>query len=453
MIEYFVKYIPDKNKKYVIFVVGSGNFVQCIEFYCKFPNAKIYIFGLQSNILPIYRKNIESFKDRITLIEGDVCEYEGDIDICYIKDNDYKFIHEKIALNKIKILMNPNKILFDNSVSNLEMFCIYHKKYFLRDDNFYFTFVGVNEVYSKEKNCNNILEYELDNYNPFLQKRGYMETSVYLHVYWNKLYKNKEMIGFSQYDMKHNQIYNNLNNKTIYLLNANKPIVKNNEWNQMMFPELRNLDFLIKSYNSHFDKKYTIKELENQPLSLWQTNIYPVKIYQKLCGWLEKLVEEIYPWSNKPPYETHFGSVGGYTERALSIFNAYEIYEGVSYANLNIEHGIGAEEKEQYNHKSFLNNYSQDIHCKIVEENDDVKNYCIVSIKNEKNSLIKENINGITQLFYIDEQENKSKPLILVGNSGDNKFKWKYNILDCNLDDYEIYYQKINDRIYNIFIK
>ncbi len=46
-----------------------------------------------------------------------------------------------------------------------------------------------------------------------------------------------------------------------------------------------------------------------QPLSLWQTNIYPVKTYEKLCSWLEVLVDEIYPWSN----ETHFGSIGGYT--------------------------------------------------------------------------------------------------------------------------------------------
>ena len=263
----------------------------------------------------------------------------------------------------------------DNLKSNLEMFCVYHKKYDFRKDNFYFTFFGVNEVYPKEKTPNNILEYELDKYNPFLQKRGYMETSAYLHVYWNNLYKNKDMIGFSQYDMKHDQIYDHLDNKTLYLLNTNKAIVKNGKWNSLMFPKIHNLDFLIKSYNCHFNKSYTIKELENQPLSLWQTNIYPVKIYKKLCGWLENLVDEIYPWSNQLPYETHFGSIGGYTERALSIFNAFEIYEGISYSNLNIKHRVSAEEKrklgtgekEQCNKNSFLNNYSQDINTKYID--------------------------------------------------------------------------------------
>jgi FkbM family methyltransferase len=451
MSEKLTNYINDKKKEYIIFDIGSRDCQQSIEFYKTFPNAKIYAFACNPNTLDLCEQNIIPYKDRITLIKGSVCNYEGLIDICYINDNDYKYIEDRISVNRIKILGNSNKILFNNLKSNLEMFCIYHKKYYFREDNFYFTFFGVNEVYSKKKTYNNILEYKLDKYNPLLQKRGYMETSVYLHVYWNKLYKNKDMVGFSQYDMKHSQIYNNLDKKTIYLLNTNKKIVRNGKWDPMMFPKIRNLDFLIKSYNSYFNKSYSIKQLENKPLSLRQTNIYPVKIYEKLCGWLEKLVDEIYPWSNQPPYETHFGSIGGYTERALSIFNAFEIYEGTSYSNLNIQHGVGVEEKEQYNHKSFLNNYSQDVHCKIVEEADDIKDYSIVGIDNQNDSIIKKNINGITQLFYLDEQGNRSKPLMIIGNNSDNTFKWKHNILDCDLDDYEIYYKKINYR-YDIII-
>ena len=259
--------------------------------------------------------------------------------------------------------------------SNVKMFCVFHKDYFIRDDNYYFYFFGVNELYPKKRDINVILEYELDKYNPFLQKRGYMETSAYLHVYWNKLYTDKELVGFSQYDMKHNEKYEKRDPDTIYILDAKEPIVKNQKWSRLMFPNLRNLDFLIKSYNLHFKTKYSMKELENMPLSLWQTNIYPIRIYEKLCSWLEKLVEEIYPWSCQPPYETNFGSIGGYTERALSIFNALEIYEGMNYIN-----GIGIKHynlnispmthnnisKEQYNTKSYLNRFSQDIHTKYI---------------------------------------------------------------------------------------
>ena len=100
------------------------------------------------------------------------------------------------------------------------MFCVFHREFFLRDDNRNFIFFGVNEAYCKkiEKGANVIYEYELEIYNPFLQKRGYMETSAYLHVYWNKLYKNNDMVGFSQYDMIHYNNYDNLNTDTIYLL-------------------------------------------------------------------------------------------------------------------------------------------------------------------------------------------------------------------------------------------
>ena len=241
------------------------------------------------------------------------------------------------------------------------------KNYYIREDSFYFCFFGVNETYPKTVNKFDILEYNLDIYDPFLQKRGYMETSAYLHVYWNKLYVGREMIGFSQYDMQHKERYHDLDKNTIYILNTNESIVSNGKWNGIMFPHLRNIDFLINSYNTFYHKNYSIHELENMPFTLWQTNIYPVKIYEKVCGWLEVLVNEIYPWSNQAPYETHFGSIGGYTERAISIFNAFEIYEGALYANMNIEHGPGAFEKEQYDKKSFLNNYSQDIHTKFIK--------------------------------------------------------------------------------------
>ena len=250
------------------------------------------------------------------------------------------------------------------------IFCVYHKNFSTNQNNLPncdFIYFGVNEIYQKNKtNDNIILEYELEKYNPFLQKRGYMETSAYLHVYWNNLYKDKEMIGFYQYDMKVNDCID-LEKDTIYLLNSGKDIVKNKQWNSLMFPKIRNLNFLIDSYNRHFGKAYSIDFLENMPLSLWQTNIYPIKIYEKLCKWLEILVEEIYPWSAQEPYETHFGSIGGYTERALSIFNAFEIYEGTKYKNLNISPIHTNEIKQQYDVKSFLNNYSHDIHSKFIE--------------------------------------------------------------------------------------
>jgi len=78
--------------------------------------------------------------------------------------------------------------------NDVAMFCVYHKDFSKsqvksEQDSSIFYF-GVNEIYQKYKERDNIiLECELEKYNPFLQKRGYMETSAYLHVYWNNLYK------------------------------------------------------------------------------------------------------------------------------------------------------------------------------------------------------------------------------------------------------------------------
>jgi hypothetical protein len=440
------------NSPFVIIDIGSTDCIHSIKLYHKFPNAQIYIFECCPDTINICKQNIELHKDRITLFNGPVHDYKGYIDICYINDNDYKFIENKLAVNRVGLLVNKHRILFDNTSLKLEMFCIYHKRYYFREDNFYFTPFGVNETYQKDNTIQGHLEYELDIYNPFLQKRGYMETSAYLHVFWNKLYTNKKMIGFSQYDMKHANIYNDLNSNKIYLLNANNPIVEDGTWNSLMFPKIRNLDFLLESYNKHFKKTYSIKDLENMPLSLWQTNIYPVKIYEKLCSWLEILVEEIYPWSNEPPYETHFGSIGGYTERAISIFNAFEIVEGISYINLDLQHGIGAMEKEQYNHNSFLNNYSQDIYCKI-KDNVNFQEYDIIGNAIKNNGIIQELSNGITKFYYIDNNGNRSKELMIFGDNQNCEFKWHHNILNCDLNNYELYYKLVKNNTFNISIK
>lgn len=79
MIENFISFINNKTAPYVIFDVGSRDCMQSIEFYHHFPNAKIYAFECNPNTIDICKKNIEKYKDRITLIEGAVCDYDGTI--------------------------------------------------------------------------------------------------------------------------------------------------------------------------------------------------------------------------------------------------------------------------------------------------------------------------------------------------------------------------------------
>lgn len=79
MIQNFIRLIEKKNEPFIIFDVGSRDCQQSIEFYNWFPNAKIYAFECNPNTIPLCRKNIEPYSDRITLIEGAVCDYDGDI--------------------------------------------------------------------------------------------------------------------------------------------------------------------------------------------------------------------------------------------------------------------------------------------------------------------------------------------------------------------------------------
>jgi len=79
MIEKFINYIHDKDKPYIIFDIGSRDCQQSIEFYKTFPNAKIYAFECNPNTLELCQQNIVCYQDRITLIKGAVCDYDGSI--------------------------------------------------------------------------------------------------------------------------------------------------------------------------------------------------------------------------------------------------------------------------------------------------------------------------------------------------------------------------------------
>ena len=79
MIEKFAQYITNHDDEFVIFDVGSRDCQQSIEFYKTFPNAKIYAFECNPNTLEICENNILPYNDRITLIKGAVCDYDGEI--------------------------------------------------------------------------------------------------------------------------------------------------------------------------------------------------------------------------------------------------------------------------------------------------------------------------------------------------------------------------------------
>lgn len=73
-----IKQIPNREEPVIIFDVGSRDCMQSCEFAQHFPNAKIYAFECNPNTLDLCKQNIKNYSS-ITLVEGAVCDYDGDI--------------------------------------------------------------------------------------------------------------------------------------------------------------------------------------------------------------------------------------------------------------------------------------------------------------------------------------------------------------------------------------
>jgi len=349
-----------------------------------------------------------------------------------------------------------------NQNQNLKIFIVYHQvvdedilfaKYSEEYIKKTFAYYCVNEVIEKYETPKRyglpiIYEYELPKYNAFLQLRHYMETSAYLHIYKNNLHKDLDFIGICQYDMLHTEEYKNLQKDRVYILDSGEPIALNGVWNKNMFPKIRNIDFLMESYNKFFGKMYTVDKLNNAPLSLWQTNIYPTSIFEKLCSWLTVLVDEVYPWSIEPPYETHWGVMGGYTERAIALFNAIEIIErDCKFGLFNLLHTEMCN-KMQYDKKIFLNYYDYNVYTKYVD------NITTVEIDNLHYSMFKAIHYGTDDNPEHDENQKYACERICVNGRNGLLFQTKtINVVygfEIEAEDPRMV--KVNNKIYVVFI-
>ena len=177
---------------------------------------------------------------------------------------------------------------------------------------------------------NVVCEYELPWHDSSLQGNGYMETSVYVHLLHNEhVYKGSAFVGVTQYDMTWstdatNQVRALQSEEDVLFMPAGGSIVTNGKWHRLMFANEFPLNFVMSSYNKHFGTTCTVHDLESRPMALWQSAVMHRTVFEKLTGWLEVLVGEVTPWANRAPYKTHWGFLGGLTERAESIFYALQ---------------------------------------------------------------------------------------------------------------------------------
>jgi hypothetical protein len=185
-------------------------------------------------------------------------------------------------------------------------------------------------------NAGTILEYQLEKYFPELQARGFMETSCFVHVEANRLFGDADLIGTCQYDMQWTAAAVSLlrhlsglptSGKIAYGLSVGPIISQQGYIHPYTFADRRNWPFLMESYNRFFGTSWNLEILVDKPLTLFQTYVLPRDEFLDLARWLKELCSEVYPWATQPPYETHWGSLGGYTERAESLFIAARIHE------------------------------------------------------------------------------------------------------------------------------
>tara|TARA_B110000259_G_C14020939_1_gene403034 strand:- start:1600 stop:3036 length:1437 start_codon:yes stop_codon:yes gene_type:complete len=273
-----------------------------------------------------------------------------------------------------------NKNRFYNK-SNLIVYSL-ADKYSLTDFNFYYNFIS--DTIQSDVNVLNL-----------------NTKNIYLSLYDYNEYKKYDFIGIFNNEYDHHTIYEYLKATTIYIHKSNLYIAINDRILPLMTSDVNNI---IESYNQHFNTKFSIENLNNKPYTMSINAIYPIKIFEKLCGWLS--VSDI---------NLHY---------QLVIFNAFVELVNIEYLDIR-------EPIRHYDHIPFLSYlYLSDIFEKDIETEyiENITSY---------NSLKTIKYNDIT----VEQRYCKERYSVYINGVS------YYNNLDC-YDPIPFMY---NDKLYIIF--
>jgi FkbM family methyltransferase len=226
MINTFLNYIQkeDLESENIIFDIGARDCEQSIEFYTKFKNSKIYSFECNPNTLPNCEKNIEPYKDRIHLIKGAVCDYDGEITFYPInqektitswKDGNpgasslfksngsytvEKYIQDEIKTNCHRL----DSIMDKHGISNVdfiwmdlqgaELIALKGLGIYLQNVKIIYTEVSYKEIYNGQVMFNEFHNFMIDNgfiLMNDLHLSGWQEDAIYLNKKYLSFYKDK----------------------------------------------------------------------------------------------------------------------------------------------------------------------------------------------------------------------------------------------------------------------
>ena len=309
MIQNFCKYIPERKDMYIIFDVGSRDCQQSIEFYKTFPNSQIYAFECNPNTIELCKKNIEPYKDRITLIEGAVSDYDGHIKFYPInqektitswKDGNpgassifksngkytvEKYVQDEIETNcyRLDTIMNsyniPNVDIIWMDLQGAELMAFKGLGKFITDVKYIHTEVSHIEMYTGQVMYEELNDFILSNNFSILNNlslRGWQEDVIYKNKNIdNRLYDIVISVGPNDINIITEQIkYTKMNiigRRNIYLICSDPTINIDNciTINENIFP----FDMeTVRKYHGKLDRNgWYLQQL----LKLYAGNVIP----------------------------------------------------------------------------------------------------------------------------------------------------------------------------------
>lgn len=189
-------------------------------------------------------------------------------------------------------------------MADLVIYIIFHKGLyeentagFSKEELEVFRWVAVNEKIEKEipewlpKHLL-LHEYKMTAHDPFQQMNNFYQNSVFFHLYNNPHMICSSYVGFAQYDTKFNR----------ESLLSTKALIEQNPEDRVCgfaFPAgIEHLyngivadDFwqgvFLKEYNSFYDKKHSMEQLEQLPLFLLHTFIIPTEFFLMMMPFIE----------------------------------------------------------------------------------------------------------------------------------------------------------------------
>jgi len=170
-----------------------------------------------------------------------------------------------------------------------------------------------------------IKEWQMKHHSPLYQMLNFYQNSTFLHLFWNKEYKNSKYVGFGQYDMS-------IDAKGFEELESILSKTEHTLCGAFVFPFAVLFDpfdrqfwqeNFITPYNKFYNTQHTYDTLEKMPLFLLHTFIMPSWFFAHMMEFVEHNIPQILRGLK---WETRH--LAGTLERVFALFISCGILEG-----------------------------------------------------------------------------------------------------------------------------